>query len=121
MSIILNEASGRRTNELSLQNFQCLYSLSQKFVDQIGIFNLHRRRKTPHFVIHEVLNYKTPTNMTEDLNKLLQESVPPSIAEEIKRMLAHIIQHERRKTTQAQEETTAVESLIAMEHQNSSS
>jgi hypothetical protein len=41
MSIILNETSGRRTNESALP-FQSLFQLSQAFITDIGVARAHR-------------------------------------------------------------------------------
>lgn len=118
MSIILNETSGRRTNESSLQHFQSLYSLSQKFIKDIGIFDGHRRRLTPLFIVQEAVNFKPPTNLNDDLQKVLKDSVPNAVVGEINRIVAQIIQEERRINSRI-EENIAVETLVDLNHQSS--
>jgi hypothetical protein len=103
MSIILNETSGRRTNESALP-FQSLFQLSQAFITDIGVARAHRRRNTPLLVVQEAINFKTPTNLNEDLQKILKASVPNTIANDINRILTQMIQQERRKASHIQHE-----------------
>jgi hypothetical protein len=103
MSIIINETSGRRTNESSLQHFRSIHSLSQTFIRDIGVFDNHRRRNIPHFIVQEAVKYITPTNYNDDLQKLLKQSVPDTVAEEINVILAQLIRQERRIASEAEE------------------
>ena len=114
MSIIENELSGRRLNESSLKHFRSLYQLSQTFIDQIGIFEEHRRRNAPHFVLEEAVSHRGPTDLDEDLQNLLKNSVPNNVAEEINHIFVQLIQREKRRV-RTEMESSAAETLVSLD------
>jgi hypothetical protein len=89
-----------------------IFQLSQAFITDIGVARAHRRRNTPLLVVQEAINFKTPTNLNEDLQKILKASVPNTIANDINRILTQMIQQERRKASHIQHEELEVVQIV---------
>ena len=56
MSIMFNEAGGRRTNEDTLEHFPTILAVAEQFVHKIGVMDHHGRKNQPLFVVDKAVD-----------------------------------------------------------------
>lgn len=101
MSIIINETSARRTLEASFTFPNSLHSVAVDFMAAINVTK-HARKTSPQFVMEQALRFSPEPNLGEVLNNLLAQHVAAPVANELRVVVAQLVNEERNKRIAAE-------------------
>jgi hypothetical protein len=110
LHLYLNEASGRRTNEDTLEHFPTILAVAEQFVHKIGVMDHHDRKNQPLFVVAKAVDFTSKASISEQFSKILSQHVSPNIAETLKSLFAQAVEAERRLHNVVDENTAELES-----------
>lgn len=110
MSILMNETSARRTIEATFRKNWNLLKVAQNFMKLINVSEHHQRKNSPLFVMQQAIQFTPDPNVGETLNLLLTKHLAQPIAEEVRTLMAKMLQEERNKRI-------AAETMLSLSHE----